>query len=290
MNEASILYFITIVIISSFKLFNKNGFNMLNSIIEFNDYHVKQSIVIPMIHFIYSTISNMVFGLLSGNLRFAKVMDIIYNNLSLNQHSFYGIIIYSFEILMYFLIGLSYVYVMTEFLTIVSNIHNGDSASNDIKSTIVVTIMIVSALFLHSFLTKYLLNNYKNKESVLVDKFIDMIKKLTIFATVMYILIKIIQYKFNDDKFRQSQNFANIEDFYKNTFKLPNLEAKFDKIKPVGKILKNHALITILIQGILSIFFRIGYMKNYNVTSLFKKQQILFNVILLISNTLLNLS
>lgn len=292
MNEAYILYCVTIIIISSFKMFNKNGFNILRSIRSYNDYYIKDSIVIPIIHFIYSIISSLFFYLLGNNLRFIKIFDLIYTNLTKKQNTYFGIIIYSLEIFMYFLLCFCYMYIFTDILGIFSNIQNGDSSSKEIKSTILVIIVIMLLLILHGLLTNYILKNYQNKPKVLVSKLISLIKNLIVFIVVIYTIIRIIQYKFENSVIEDSTNYKNIVDFYEN-MKIADIYndiiVKLQKLTPLKVILKNHILFTVLLQSMLTIFVNIGYMNGYNMNNMMIKNQIFLNVILLISNSLFNI-
>ena len=182
MNEAYILYCITIIILSSFKLFNKDGYNLVQSMKHFSEYHIKESIIIPILHFIYSMISSIFFFLLSGNLKFSKLMKIVYNNLTKKQYTYFGLVIYSLEIITYFLIAFCYFYIFTVLLTISSNIQNGDASSEEIKSSSIVIIILIILLVLHNVLTSYFLQSYKNNQKEFVQKLINMIKNMTIFS------------------------------------------------------------------------------------------------------------
>ena len=290
MNETYILYCITIVIVSTFKLVKKNGYNLLQSIRSFNDFYIKDSIVIPIIHFIYSLSSSLFFMLLGDSLKFTKIMDIIYKNLTTNQHAYLGIVIYSLEIFMYFILSVCYVFLLKETLGIFSNIQNGDSSSLNIKNTVICMVIITGILILQGRIADYVLTKYKNKEKELVNTFINQLRNIVVFTVILYIISQLIKYKFNNEDIRNSSNFKNIETFYKNFKQSGNFKLLIEKLttfSPIKKISKSHAFLTILIQGLLSIFLKIGYLKNYNMENMIIKKQILFNVILLLSNSLL---
>lgn len=290
MNETYILYCITIVIVSSFKLVKKNGYHLLQSIRSFNDIYIKDSIVIPIIHFIYSVSSSLFFTLLGNSLKFTKIMEIIYKNLTNNQYAFLGIVIYSLEIFIYFILSVCYVFLLKETLSIFSNIQNGDSSSFDIKNTVICMSIIIGILILQGLMTDFILTKYKNKEKELINTFINYLRNLVVFSAILYIISKLIKHKFSNKDIRNSSNFKNIETFYKSFKHSENFKSLTEKLtsfSPIKKISKNHVLLTILIQGLLSIFLKIGHLKNYNLDNMIIKKQIIFNVILLLSNSIL---
>ena len=290
MNDTYILYCVSIVIVSSFKLTKQNGYDLIESIRSFNDIHIKDTIIIPIIHFIYSLSSSLFLMLFGNSLKFTKIMEIIYKNLTKNQYAYLGIVIYSLEIFIYFILSVSYVFLLKEILGIFSNIQNGESSSLNIKVTFICMAIIVGILTLQGFFTDFILIKYKKKEKQLVSAFINYLQSFVIIYIVLYIISKLIEYKFNNKDVRDSANFKNIELFYKNFKNSENMKYLVEKLNtfsPIKHISKTHITITVLMQALLSIFLKIGYLKKYNIDNMIVKKQIISNVILLLSNSIL---
>ena len=60
-----------------------------------------------------------------------------------------------------------------------------------------------------------------------------------------------MKYKYDGEEFRNSENFKNIELFYKNNQLFKNFKSLFEKLHkfaPIKNIIKNRVLITVLVQ------------------------------------------
>lgn len=283
MKESYILYCVTILAIWTLKISQKNAYNGLQVIKEFNYNHIIPSIVIPIINLIYSVSTNSFLGILGDNLKFTKIMDIMYDNLTINQNIYFGTIIYSFEILSSFFITLSYFIIITQFISIISNIQNGSEiTSDDIKITVTIIITLIILLFLHGYLSTYILNNYKDKPKELIKNFINIIIYFSVFISII-ISLKYLK-KFKTKNITDNNiffNYLNVSD--KNDL-LFNLTQKLkNKLVPLKNIVNNHILMSLLNQGVFAIFFKIANTRSYNIKNKFIKKQIFTNIILLMS-------
>lgn len=262
----SIVYIVIVVFLAFVKANNTNIYSFLNAITEFNEKHIVNSIIVPIIQFAYQMLSSTALSVLSYNMKFAKVMDVVYANLTESQRSFYSILLYGFEIVVYLLVTSAYFALFASGLGVVSNIKNKNEETN-VNNKIYVIIASVSLfiIVLHGWSSNWLDKNYIQKPRELVKKTLVALN-LTLFTGISLVTLLYFMRR------QQVELPSNLENLTK---------------MPLAKMVGIHVLLTIVLQTVFYTFHVIkAGTSDESINHSIRKEQIFASVMYVLASFL----
>lgn len=267
----SIVYIVVVVFLAFVKANNTNIFTFLNKITNFNDRHIVASIIVPIIQFAYQVISSIMLSILSYNMKFAKIMDIVYDNLTESQRSWFSILLYSFEIVVYLFVISAYSVLFASGLGVVSNIKNKNQETN-INNKVYISVALISLTFivLHGWISNRLDREYNHKPRELVKHTIN-IFNLTMFVSISVITMVYVM--------RQHQIPLPLDD--------DRVSKAKDFLKPVAQKARTHVMLTIVLQTVFYVFHVIkSGTSDQSINHSIKKEQIFASIVYVLSTVL----
>lgn len=258
----SLIYTIVVMVIAFLKLNDTNIYSFYTQFVDFNDQHVVTSIVIPVLQMIYQVVSSFFLQIISYNISFANIMDKVYSNITETQRTWYSVILYSFELFVYFSVIACYVLLFSYILKIVSNVNSENEIINEEnKKTIFVICGLLAFLIVHAVLSTRVNRKYDQKQQELAKKMITFINLL------LYVLVVLIALRFVMT--RQSGEKVIEEGVTSN---------------PLVNIVKNHVMLTIVLQVLFTIFHTIKVgTSNENYHTSIKKEHVFASIVYALS-------
>lgn len=262
----SVVYIVIVVFLAFVKANNTNIYTFLNAITEFNEKHIVHSIIVPVIQFVYQIFSSTALSILSYNMKFAKVMDVVYANITESQRSFYSILLYGFEIVVYLVVTSAYFALFASGLGVASNIKNKNEETNvNNKVYLIIAAVSLSIIVLHGWSSHWLDKNYIQKPRELVKKTITALN-LTLFSGLSLVALLYFMRR------QQVDLPSNLESLAK---------------MPLAKMVGIHVLLTIVLQ---TVFYTFHVIKtgtsDESVNHSIRKEQIFASVMYVLASLL----